>query len=241
MNANLSPSDFIQAYPYPRRSFVRSLIRGVIGAGLFSLTRFETEGTEQLPKSGPLIVVINHFHFLDAVVMIRALPWPLEFLADFEMPNVPLPLRHLPDWYGTYKVAQGTPNREAIHAAEAVLAQKGVLGVFPEGRLHQPPLHTALPGAAFLALRTGAPVLPIGIYTDQDWDIFGTIRRTGHRLRVTCAFGDLVGPFESTNPFRPSKEELARVGKRMMSAIAGLLPPEMQGEFAPGRDSKPFA
>ena len=241
MNGNYSSSDSIKEYLYPRKLFVRHLIRGFISAGLFALTRFTIEGEEKLPKNGPLIVVINHFHFLDAVVVIQAAPWPLEFLADFEMPNVPSPLRHLPDWYGTYKVAQGTPNREAIHAAEAVLAQNGVLGVFPEGRLHEPPLHDALPGAAFLALRTGAPVLPVGIYSDHAWDIFGTIKRTGHRLTVTCKFGDTIGPFVSANPFHPSKEELSRVGRQMMSAIAGLLPPDMQGEYAPEEVSKPFA
>lgn len=241
MNANLPSSNAIKEYPYPRRLFVRRLIRGVIGAGLFTLTRFKVEGEAHLPQEGPLIVVINHFHFLDAVVMIRALPWPLEFLADFEMPNVPAPLRQIPDWYGTYKVAQGTPNREAIRAAEAVLAQHGVLGVFPEGRLHKPPLHDALPGAAFLALRTGVPVLPVGIYTDRDWDIFGTIRQTGHRLKVTCRFGETVGPFVSPNPMRPHKAELARVGDALMSAIARLLPPEMQGVFGSEMDSKPLA
>ncbi len=241
MNANRSSSDFIKEYPYPRRLFIRRILRGVINAGLFTLTRFTTEGEEKLPKNGPLIVVINHFHFLDAVVMIHAAPWPLEYLADFEMPNVPSPLRHFPDWYGTYKVAQGTPNREAIHAAEAVLAQNGVLGIFPEGRLHRPPLHNALPGAALLALRTGAPVLPVGIYSDHEWDIFGTMKRTGHRLQVTCKFGEIIGPSVSTNLFHPSKEELSKVGQQMMSAIAGLLPPDMQGEYAPEKDSKPFA
>ena len=241
MCADLLSSIAIEQYPYPRKLFARSIIRGVIGAGIFAMTRFETEGKDKLPKSGPLIVVINHFHFLDAVVMIHALPWPVEFLADFEMPNVPPLLRRLPDLYGTYKVAQGTPNREAIQAAKAVLAQKGVLGIFPEGRLHQPPLHPALPGAAFLALRTGAPVLPVGIYTDNDWDIFGTIRQRGQRLKVTCRFGDLIGPFKSENPFRPPRQELARVGTRIMTAIAELLLPEMQGNFASGDDSKPFA
>ena len=241
MNDKFSSSDFIKDYPYPRRIFIRRIIRGVINAGLLTLTRFTTEGEEKLPKNGPLILVINHFHFLDAVVMIQAAPWPVEFLADFEMPNVPSPLRHLPDWYGTYKVAQATPNREAIHAAEAVLAQSGVLGIFPEGRLHQPPLHDALPGAAFLALRTGALVLPVGIYSDHAWDIFGTIKRTGHRLKVACKFGDAIGPFISTNPIHPSKEELSRVGRQMMSVIAGLLPPDMQGEYAPDKVSKPFA
>lgn len=229
---NLEPlSSIIHRYPYPRRRFLRRVIRSLIGAGVFTLTRFEIIGSEELPKTGPLIVIINHFHFLDAVVLIRAVPWPLEFLADIEMPNVPSLLRRIPDGYGTYKVAQGMANLDALHAAVAVIAQKGVLGVFPEGRLHQPPLHDALPGAAFLALRTGAPILPVGIYTDNHWDIFGTIRQTGRRLKVTCKFGEIIGPFETSNSVRPKKEELAAVGRQMMMAIAGVLPHEMRGKF----------
>jgi len=92
-----------------------------------------------------LIVVTNHFHFIDAPILILATPWPIEFRADFEMPNVPSLLKFFPDFYGTYEVAQGTPNLGAMRASEAVLAQNGVLGIFPEGRVHQPPLKAALP------------------------------------------------------------------------------------------------
>lgn len=222
----------IEQFPYPRKRFIRAILRSVIGIGVHTLTRFRISGKEKLPQAGPLIVVTNHFHFLDALIVIHAMPWPLEFLADFQMPNVPALFRNIPDIYGTYKVAQGTANLNALHASEAVLAQNGVLGIFPEGRLHPPPLNPALPGAAFLALRSGVPILPVGIYTDHDWDIFGTIQRTGRRLKVTCAFGDLMGPFQAKNPARPERGEVAQAGGRIMTAIARLLPPEMRGEFS---------
>ena len=219
-----------KCYPYPRRRALRALLKAGINLNAHLLTQIRIKGKEYLPADGPLIVVINHFHFLDAAVLIGAAPWPLEFLADFEMPNVPPVMKLFPDLYGTYDVAQGTANLDALHAAVAVLAQNGVMGVFPEGRLHQPPLNPALPGAAFLALRTGAPILPVGIYTDRSWDIFGTIRETGRRLKVTCQFGPVFGPLEAENTRRPGKDEMDWAGKTIMAAIARLLPPEMQGE-----------
>jgi 1-acyl-sn-glycerol-3-phosphate acyltransferase len=218
-------------YPWPRRRFVRGLLKGGIAFFSSLLTQWKVFGREHVPETGPLIVVINHFHFLDAVMLIRAAPWPLEFLADFAMPNVPMILKFFPAAYKTYDVAQGTPNLEALRASEAILAQNGVLGIFPEGRVHSPPLREALPGAAFLALRTGARLLPVGMYSDNEWDVFGTLKTHGRRLRVTCRFGEVFGPLETSNPRRPDRTEIEAAGNRIMSEIAVLLPEDKRGKF----------
>ena len=229
--------DLAAKYPYPRNRFKRGILKAGIGILTHSMSRFTVLGEENIPANGPLIVVTNHFHFIDAAILILASPWPLEFLADFEMPNVPPPLKFFPDFYGTYDVAQGTPNLEALRASEAVLAQKGVLGIFPEGRVHQPPLKSALPGAAYLALRSGAPIMPVGIYSDNHWDILGSIRQNGRRIRSYCQFGPVFGPLKSDNPRRPSRAEITEAGVRIMSAIAAELPEEMRGDFSPDQSS----
>jgi 1-acyl-sn-glycerol-3-phosphate acyltransferase len=218
-------------YRYPRNRFVRWMLRTGIGLGVRILTRLEIRGREHIPSGGPLIVAINHFHFFDAAVLILSSPWPLEFLSDFQMPNVPLPLKLFPALYKTYDVAQGTPNLDALRASEAILGQGGVLGIFPEGRLHTPPLKHALPGAGFLALRTGAPILPVGIYSGDDWDIFGTIGREKRRMRAVCQFGKVFGPLGCENPRRPKRSEIDSAGERIMSEIARLLPEEASGSF----------
>lgn len=225
-------ADMENKYPYPRYQFRRGVLKAGISPLAHILSRFTIVGKKNIPTDGPLIVVTNHFHFIDAPILILAAPWPLEFLADFQMPNVPPYLKFLPDFYGTYDVEQGTPNLEAMRASEAVLRQKGVLGIFPEGRVHQPPLKPALPGAAFLALRTGAPILPVGIYSDNHWDIFGTIKQTGRRIRAYCQFGPVFGPLKSDNPRRPSRAEITEAGVQIMSAIAAQLPEEMRGEYS---------
>lgn len=224
--------DLATKYPYPRNRFKRGILKAGIAILTHTLSRFTILGRENIPAEGPLIVVTNHFHFIDAPILILASPWPLEFLADFEMPNVPPALKFFPDFYGTYNVEQGTPNLEALRASEAVLAQKGVLGVFPEGRVHQPPLRSALPGAAYLALRSGAPILPVGIYSDNHWDIFGALRQNSRRIRSYCQFGPVFWPMQSENPRRPSREEISRAGEQIMAAIAAELPEEMRGDFS---------
>jgi len=182
-------------------------------------------------------VVANHFHFLDSVILILSAPWFMEFLADFEMPNVPFPLKIFPKLYQTYDVAQGTPNLEALWASEAILAQDGVLGIFPEGRVQAPPLRQALPGAAFLALRTGAPLLPVGIYSDDEWKVFETIREKKRRLKATCHFGEVFGPLTCANPRRPSRETISRAGDRIMFEIAQLLPERIRDDFTLNAES----
>lgn len=224
-------ADRTSLYPYPRNRFRRGVLKAGIGLLTYTMSRFTVLGKENVPPVGPLIVVTNHFHFLDAALLILASPWPLEFLADFEMPNVPPVLKFFPDFYGTYDVVQGAPNLEALRASEAILAQKGVLGIFPEGRVHKPPLRAALPGAAFLALRTGAPILPVGVYSDNDWDNFGTIRQKGRRIRATCRFGEVFELMKVENPRRPTREEIRLAGEQIMIAVAKQLPPEMRGAY----------
>lgn len=210
---------------------MRAILRAGISFLTGLLTELRVEGRENLPEGGPLIAVFNHFHFLDAVVAIHVMPWPLEFLADFEMPNVSPLLKIFPNFYGTYDVAQGTPNLDALRASEAILAQDGVLGIFPEGRIEHPALRPALPGAAFLALRTGAPIIPVGIHSEDDWDISGTIRREKRRLRVTCRIGEVFGPLEVEDRRRPSREAIDRAGEEIILAIAAQLPPSVRGAY----------
>ena len=220
-------------YLYPRFRLRRGILKFGIGFFTHLLTRFTIEGKENIPPEGPLIVVVNHFHFLDAAILILAMPWPLEFLADFQMPNVPLTFKIFPALYKTFDVAQGTANLDALHASEGILGQSGVLGIFPEGRVHPSPLKPALPGAAFLALRTGAPILPVGIFSDNDWDVFGTIKSHHRRLRVTCKVGKVFDPLKTEHPKRPSRDEIKSEGDEIMKAIADCLPVTMRGDFNP--------
>ncbi len=226
--------ELIKKYPYPRRRFIRTLLRSGIALGGSLLTHFEISGRDNLPKEGPFIIVGNHFHFLDTIGPIHSTSYPLEFIGDFEMPNAPKLMRMFPNAWRTLKVEQGTPNFETIKAAEAVLSQKGVLVIFPEGHTHEPPLGQALPGAAYLAMRSGVPLLPIATYSDNGWDLFGTIKRKKHRIRVWANIGKPFGPLPGAGLDRPSREQIKESSRIIMSHIAALLPPAFRGEYDTG-------
>jgi 1-acyl-sn-glycerol-3-phosphate acyltransferase len=173
----------------------------------------------------------NHFHFLDTVAPMYSTHLPLEFIGDFEMPNAPPIMRMFPSAWQTLKIKQGTPNFEALQASEAILAQDGVLVIYPEGHVNGGPLRPALPGAAYMALRTGVPILPMGTISDNDWKLFKTISEKKRRLGILTKIGEVFGPFRTDNPNRPSREEIKSAGRTIMEKIAALLPKEYRGPF----------
>lgn len=223
----------IKKYPWPRRRFIRRILKTGIDFFAGVLTNWEISGLENVPTQGPLLVVGNHFHFLDTVAPIHSTRWPLEFIGDLVMPNAPPIMRIFPNAWETLKIEQGSPNIEALQASQAVLAQKGVLVIYPEGHAINQPLRPALPGAAYMALRTGAPILPMGTISDNDWKLVKTITEKKRRLKVFTKIGKVFGPIETSNPERPAREEIKAAGTLIMKKIAELLPEEFQGEFSP--------
>jgi len=216
-------------FPYPRRRLIRSLLRQLSHAAFAVLTDLQIIGQENLPGEGPLLVVANHFSYIDPVAMVRATPWPLEFVGGFQMPNAPASVTWLPKVWGYYPVFRGTGSRYALRAAEAVLAQDGVLGIFPEAGSWATVLRPPRPGAAFLAVRTEARILPMGF--DGLPDVFPRLRK-GRRARVTIRIGKAFGPFRATGRGRARRQQLDAIGHEIMECIAELIPPERRGHYS---------
>ena len=224
-------SEYHAKYPYPRYQFRRGFLRGGIRFLAWLLLNYETEGIENLPKEGPLLIVGNHFHFLDTISPIHVTNYPLEFINDAKMPMAPGIVKFLPGWWGTLKITQGQANIEAIRAAESILEQNGVLAIMPEGHVHKPPLGKPLPGAAFLALRLGVPILPIGAYSEDDWDV-GSFLKKGRRAHVVSRIGKPFGPLAPKDPdCVPGREDVKRAGQEIMERIAELLPESARGPY----------
>jgi 1-acyl-sn-glycerol-3-phosphate acyltransferase len=222
-------SDLPPEFRYPRRRVIRTVLRGLIDAAMYVLTDLHIEGRENLPQGGPLMLVGNHFSFIDPVAMIRAVPWPVEFVGGFHMPNAPPIVRWIPKVWGRYPVHRGTGARYALRGAEAVLRQDGVLGIFPEAGSWATVLRPARPGAAYLAVRTGAPLLPIGF--DGLTEVFPSLRR-GRRARTTIRIGKPFGPFHAEGRGRKRRRQLDEIGHQIMRQIAELIPPERRGHYS---------
>jgi len=214
--------------PYPRRQFIRRILKSNIALAFGVLADIKVNGRENLPKAGPLIVVSNHFNFLDPLMVIHLLPYPAEFIGGARMPNAPAATHFLQRMFGVIPTARGTVSRDTLYGAESILRQNGVLGIFPEGGSWATVLRPPRPGTAFLAWRTGAQLLPIGI--DGAVGFFKHIGK--RRAPVTLNIGQPFGPLTSTASGRPSREEFDEMGHLIMRRIADLIPPERRGFYS---------
>jgi 1-acyl-sn-glycerol-3-phosphate acyltransferase len=209
---------------------IRALLRPVIDGAFFVLADLKVLGRENLPEHGPLLIVANHFSFVDPVAMIRATtPWPIEFVGGTVFPNAPPIVRWIPGIWGRYKVIRGGDSRYALRAAESILKQRGILGIFPEGGNWATVLRPARPGVAFLAARTGATLVPMGF--DGLTEIFPSLSQ-GRRARATVRIGKPFGPFSVTGRGRKRRRQLDEIGHEMMRQIAELIPPEKRGFYS---------
>ncbi|WP_461028024.1 lysophospholipid acyltransferase family protein [Streptomyces sparsus] len=145
---------------------------------MYGLWRPRALGTWRVPPAGPVILAVNHSHNIDGPMVIGTSPRPVHFLIKKEAfvgPVAPF-LRAV----GQVEVDRSAVDRAAIARTLAVLAQGGVLGIFPEGTRGEGDFAALRGGLAYFALRSGAPVVPVAV-------LGGTERRS----RLTAAFPPL--------------------------------------------------
>ncbi len=191
------------------------------------VTRLEVHGAENVPPDGPLLVVANHLHFVDPPLLGGAIPRKIIFMAKSEVFRS-FPLGLLVTAYEAFAVRRGEGDTRAIRRAMKVLASGKALGIFPEGhRSKTGRLQMGRPGAAMVALRTGAMILPVGISGTRS---FLTWPRVLNRPPVVVSIGK---PFRPTlDPTLSPREQQAAVTEQIMRQIAALLPPAQRGPYA---------
>ena len=183
-----------QKFTSPGRRFVRSFLHWLSHPVYRLVTDLEINGEENLPKSGPLIMVGNHFSFVDPASFVRAAPWQIEFLGGAQPPHAPKASLILPFLWGYHPLYRGTGAKDSLRAGEGILKQGGVLAIFPEGGNWATVLRPARPGTAFLAVRSGAPLLPVGLVGMTE--VFPSLKR-GRRAKIQVNIGRPFGLYKA--------------------------------------------
>jgi len=153
--------------PARRRATGRTRPRVVTGARLVgralarALFRLQVRGLEHVPADGPVLLAGNHSGFVDGPLVFLLSPRPAALLAKSEI--FAGAGARVFGWLGLIPVHRGAADREALHAGLAVLSGGGALGVFPEGARGSGELEDVAHGLAYLALRSGAQVVPIAV------------------------------------------------------------------------------
>lgn len=171
------------------------VLKAVLTPLLHACFRIRVEGRDRVPRSGPVILAANHRSFLDSIFLPLVVRRRVTFVAKAEYFDDPRTA-----WFfrgvGQIPIRRegGHASERALAAAMEVLTAGGVFGIYPEGtRTRDGYLHRGHTGVARLALRSGAPVVPVGLVgTDE---VQPVDRRLPRLFRpVTVRFGAPIDP-----------------------------------------------
>ena len=209
--------------------------------GLAGLTRVRVEGAvDEIPRTGPVIIAANHSSNLDVPVLGSSLmprigrrfQW-LGKKEVFDWPIVGWVARN----GGVHAIDRSAADVDAFRLAARILEEGHVLFVFPEGtRSRDGALGEGRDGVAVLALRTGAPIVPVGVTGSYErWPRGQKLPHPGGR--VTARVGS---PFRLADELPPDLDRRAAktaATDLIMRRIAALLPERQRGRYgtiAPG-------
>lgn len=214
-----------KSIPYPRRVFARALLRGLSRLIIRLLSRTEIHGLEEIPAEGPVILAANHVGTVEAVLMAAFPRRQVEFLGAGDLP-FESGVNSITEAYGFIPVNRGNIDRKALKAGLDVLAQDGVIGIFPEGGTWEKTETHAHIGVAMLSQRSGAPVVPIG-FSGMQGALSNVLRLK--RPRFVMKLGKPIPALEPSANLSGARSEMQAYANLTLERIQSLLTPEERG------------
>ncbi|RKS71270.1 1-acyl-sn-glycerol-3-phosphate acyltransferase [Motilibacter peucedani] len=199
------------------------------------------QGRDNVATSGPVILASNHVSFIDSIVIPLVAPRDVAFLAKAEYftgPGISVvftrafftALNAIPVKRGDTAAAH-----RSLETALEVLRAGGAFGIYPEGtRSRDGRLYRGRAGVAWLAMASGAPVVPVGVIgTERLLPVGAWVPRLA---RVTVRFGEPLHADDLPPGLSPAAAR-REFTDRVMAAIAALSEQEVAGDYAPGSEA----
>ena len=204
------------------------LVTGLLKAITSALCRIDDRQVVKVPPAGPLILVVNHVNILDVpVVYTRLRPRPLTAFVKVEAWENPIERGLLGVW-GGIPLHRGQADFPAFRQGLEMLEKGYIVAVAPEGtRNSDGRLIKAQPGVVLLALRSGAPVLPLVYYGHEHvWQNLKKLRRSAFNFVVGRPFRIVLGTA------RANSQVTQQIVTEVMYQLAALLPEQYRGNYA---------
>lgn len=198
------------------------------------LLDIDMQGREHVLQTGPMIMVINHTHFVDPVIpaaLLRPDIFPMAKAEVFEGK-----WRPVFDLYGSFPVRRGEADMNAFKHAFKLLRAGHIILMAPEGtRARSGGLQPAHEGVALIASRAQAPILPIAL-----WGARGVFEHNWKKLKRTRVNVRIGAPMlAKTAERKPTREEIRGITDDIMFSLSKMLPPEYRGVYSGSGDFAP--
>ena len=179
------------------------------------------EGRDNVPTQGGVLLAANHLAFIDSLLIMYSLPRPVSFLGKSEYLDHPVARRVFPATGMLPLDRSGRLARITLDHAATLLEQGGIVGVHPEGtRSRDGLLGPGHRGIAQLALRTGVPVVPVGLIGTGEAQPVGQLV-PDFRAGITIKFGAPIG-LGRWSGARRSAQSRRELTDEIMDSIAAL-------------------
>jgi 1-acyl-sn-glycerol-3-phosphate acyltransferase len=208
------------------RRLARSLFCWLSRFLIYLWTIPEVNGLEYLPKVGPALIVGNHLGDADVILGLAYATRSIDPVVKVELRSIPI-VGWLLEIYGVIWIHRGQPDRRAIRAVLQGLAEGRVIAIAPEGRESLTgSLEEGTEGAAYIALKSEADLIPVTFTGTENKRIFQNIRRF-KRTDVSLTIGK---PFR-IHSFLNQRQAIAQGTKTIMQVLASQLPMAYRGYY----------
>jgi 1-acyl-sn-glycerol-3-phosphate acyltransferase len=191
-----------------------------------ALFRVRVVGVHHVPLSGPAILAFDHISVLDGPCLAAEVAWRrrrvVRFLVAAEAFDVPVTGWFLRK-YRQIPIRRGRNDAGALDEAIATIRRGAVAAIAPEGAVNPKPgeLQRIRSGIARIALPTGAPVIPVGVWgTNRRWSKSGRHWGTPVRPRLGVAFGEPIQPQGNVSRQDDADEFLEQVREALERQLA---------------------
>jgi cytidylate kinase len=173
--------------PRPAGPFY-TVVRGMLSGLLRTAFRMQVVGGEHVPRRGPVILAPNHRSLIDIPVAAAVTKRKVWFMGKEEIFRSSVADK-LVRALGGFPVRRGRPDRAALQRALALLEQGEVVGIFPEGtRTPEARFDDVEEGFAYVALKSGAPIVPVAISGTEA--VFPPGSKRPHFVKIRVAVGE---------------------------------------------------